>query len=255
MKIHVLSDLHLEFAPFEPTPVDSDVVVLAGDIDLADRGIHWAAKRFAGRRVIYVLGNHEFYNGHYQAVVQRCQKTADEHGIIFLEDGEAIIDGVRFLGATLWSDFRLYGRARERITAMETADLFLSDFQCIRYADDDCSDRRFRPADAAERHRHSRYFLEGTLAAPFEGKTVVVTHFLPSRRSIAPKYHGDALNPYFCTNLASTIKEEQPALWIHGHTHDSCDYRIGRTRVICNPRGYVPQEPNPDFDPALVVEI
>jgi Icc-related predicted phosphoesterase len=82
-----------------------------------------------------------------------------------------------------------------------------------------------------------------------------VTHFLPAPPSISEKYHNDPLNPYFCSDLTSLIEEVQPDLWIHGHTHESCDYSIGKTRVICNPRGYVPHEPNPNFRPNLLVDL
>lgn len=255
MKLRILSDLHLEFGDFWPDQTDADVTVLAGDIWHRDRGIRWASRRFQPDRTICILGNHEFYGQEFDDVLAACRRAAAETGIRFLENDGVVLDGVRFLGAALWSDFRLHGDGVRQQTAMLDAAQMLNDFRIIEVADENAGRRRLRPADLVPLHMASRVFLESELAKPFSGRTVVVTHFLPSARSIAGKHKGNSLNPYFCSDLEAIIEARQPDLWIHGHTHESFDYRIGRTRVLCNPRGYCPGELNPAFDPALVVDL
>lgn len=96
---------------------------------------------------------------------------------------------------------------------------------------------------------------EGELRRPFDGATVLVTHHLPSYRSVAPNFGGHPLNPCYASNLDGLIERYKPALWIHGHTHMSCDYQLGATRVVCNPRGYVNHNLNVDFKAGLVLRI
>ncbi|MEO3430150.1 metallophosphoesterase [Pelagibius sp. CAU 1746] len=250
-----MSDLHLEFADFSPPPIDADVIVLAGDIWLRDFGVTWAAETFPPEKTVYVLGNHEPYREDLDETVARCRETARKRGVRFLEDDVAVIAGVRFIGATLWSDFKLLGHGFERRYAMNLADWHINDFRRITVSDDMGRRLRFSTRHAAARHIASRRFIEGELNRRFSGPTVIVSHFLPSPLSISEKFRGDPYNPYFCSNLTALIEEWQPELWIHGHTHESCDYSIGRTRVICNPRGYLPHEANPRFRADLTVPL
>lgn len=255
MKLSVLSDLHLECGDFLPAAVSADITVLAGDIWRRDRGIRWAAERFRADRTVYLLGNHEFHMEGYRDVVEACQSAAAQTGVHFLENRGVVIDGVRFIGANLWSDFRLEGDGERRHAAMDQAARSIDDFRYIFWTQTDGKLREFRPGDAVSLHGEARAFLEAELGKPFPGPSIVVTHFLPHRHSIAPKFKGSPLNPYFCSDLGDLIEQAQPALWIHGHAHESCDYRLGKTRVISNPRGYAPDELNPAFDPAFIVEI
>lgn len=256
MKLHILSDLHLEFSDFDVPAVDADVIVLAGDIWIGAHGLGWAASKFRPDRIVTVLGNHEFYKkGEYHEVVASAQAAASSLGIHMLHDSSTVIDGVRFLGGILWSDFRLHGGGTHQEMAMMHADAQISDFRQIKINDPRTGWQRFKPRTAHAFNRATVRYLESALAEQFDGPTVVVTHFLPSERSIASKYKGGHLNPYFASNLDALIEQHQPALWIHGHTHESCDYRIGETRVVCNPRGYVPGEPNPAFDARLVIAL
>ena len=101
-------------------------------------------------------------------------------------------------------------------------------------------------------HQDSRRFIDTALRAD-SIKTVVVTHHLPHAKSIPPRFKGDLLNAAYASDLSGVIEQGRPALWVHGHTHDSCDYDLGSTRVVCNPRGY--DDENRDFNSALVVEI
>ncbi|GAB5429389.1 MAG: metallophosphoesterase [Devosia indica] len=248
MKIWAISDLHTEVAPWSPTDIpDADICVLAGDIARgAQEAVQWAAAYVRPHMpVIGVLGNHEFY-GHW---IEREQSAAQYHGwrhdVQMLDDMTWTVGDVRFVGATLWTDYDLYGRPDE---AMKAARAGMNDHRLIGI-----ERRRFVPADALQLHKQSVAYLDATLSEPFDGETVVVTHHCPHPGSVHSVYAGDPVTPAFCSDLSELIERHQPALWLHGHTHSSFDYEAGNTRIVCNPRGY-PGE-NRDFDPALVVEI
>lgn len=250
MRIRVLSDLHLEFKDWSPPKVDADVVVLAGDIHVGVNGIEWARRIFPSVPVVYVPGNHEFYGERIQEMTEEMVLAGMRLGVDVLDGQSAVIDGVRFLGATLWTDFALVGsdpRSIER--AMADARFGMYDFHTIR-----CGDNRiFRPADARAIHLERVRWLRRQLTEEFAGATVVVTHHLPHRRSIHPKYRASDLNPCFASDLSS-LMGPSVCLWIHGHTHESCDYLANGTRVVCNPRGYAPMGLNESFDPAFTVD-
>ncbi|MGB6306393.1 MAG: metallophosphoesterase [Steroidobacteraceae bacterium] len=249
MRIRVLSDLHLEFAGWTPPAAEADAVVLAGDIHIGVRGLEWAREQFPTLPIIYVVGNHEFYGGQMQQVSAALRDAADRLEVSVLDRGELLLEGTRFLGATLWTDFALYGTGSRLLRSMDEARRAISDFRMIRCGPAEL----FRPELAREMHFEQVKWLEGKLAEQFSGPTVVVTHFLPHRRSIHPKYEGDEFNPAFASDLAHLVKPPV-SLWIHGHTHESFDYVVNGTRVVCNPRGYLPMEPNPGFDPGFVVQ-
>jgi predicted phosphodiesterase len=244
MRIRVLSDLHLEAAPFEPPPADADLVVLAGDIHNGPAGIDWAEGRFDAP-VIYVAGNHEPYDGEFHATQAALRAAAGRTGVRLLDCGEAAIDGIRFLGCTLWTDFALYGEAGRQL-ALEKYGGWLVDFRAIGW-----DDRRFAVDDSVALHRAHRAWLAARLLTPFPGPTVVVTHHPPHPGSIAPKFATHPLNPAFVSNLEDLMG--RAPLWIHGHTHAALDYRVRGTRVVCNARGY-PGEAT-GFVPDLVVEV
>lgn len=250
MNLRVMSDLHIEFFDFRPPEVPADVVVLAGDILNEHYGVIWARKTFADTPIIYVMGNHEFYNAHYERVLQRARKEADELGIHLLENDQVVIDGVRFLGMTLWTDFAVEEPTHAADFSMWYANRQMTDFSIIRYR------RGMLSAEATrEFHRASRRWLAERLAEPFDGKTVVVTHHLPHKASIDRQFHMDPLNPAFASHMPELVRPPV-SLWIHGHTHCSCNYvPVEGTRVVCNPRGYGPSELNTQFDPRLVVEV
>ncbi len=170
---------------------------------------------------------------------------AAESGIALLEEDVAIVNGVRFLGATLWTDYALDGDYSGSVTA---ASMGMMDHRQIG-----TNDGPFRPEDAVSAHRRAKAWLDGMLAEPFDGPTVVVSHHAPTPRSIGPRFVGDPLNPAFASDLTDLVVRHQPVLWVHGHVHERCDYRVGTTRVVCNPRGYA-LEPT-GFDPALVIDL
>lgn len=250
MKLHILSDLHLEFSQFEPIENDADVVILAGDIGKRADGLHWAREAFPGKAIVYVPGNHEFYRSDRIETLQLMRMTADQLGIHLLDNDEVVIGDVRFLGATLWTDFELHGADMKPYTLNEGQRL-LNDFRVIH----DGLLGAFTPQRSIELHNESLSWLNQKLAVTFDGKTVVVTHHLPSMLSVAERYKTSLLSACFASNLDDLFGRMD--LWIHGHTHDNFDYEAFGTRVICNPRGYVTYSgaENFDFNPRLVIEI
>ena len=247
MKIHILNDLHIEFEDFVPPATYADVVVLAGDIGVGMEGLRWAETRFPDRSVIYVPGNHEFYH-HDITLIEELKNEAPDH-IHVINDDQATIDGVRFLGSILWTDFALFGEA-DKFFAMQQARQQMTDFSIIQN-----NGRLFTPEDAIRLHTASRDWLAAMLAEPFQGETVVVTHHAPSSQSVPPRYASDLLTAAFASNLESLMDGDGVALWIHGHMHESYDYEAYGTRVVCNPRGYAPNALNPDFRPDWLIVI
>jgi Icc-related predicted phosphoesterase len=257
-RIAVYSDLHLEFAPWKPPRTGADFAVLAGDLYTRNRCLPASigdARDAFGCPVVAVLGNHEHYGEKVERTLEKTQLAAERLGVTLLENQDAVIAGVRVLGCTLWTDFRLFAGdddVRMKLDAVRCAD-GLTDFRVIRVAGDGY--RRFRPKDAGTIHRASVAWLKERLAVPFDGPTVVLTHHAPSKRSIPAGYAEDPLSAAYASNLDHLIEEFGPALWVHGHVHESFDYRIGATRVVCNPRGYLPSEPNLGFREDLVIEV
>lgn len=275
MRILVLSDLHLEHAPFDPPAFEGDVVVLAGDIRNGVEALRWARTAFPRHPIVQIAGNHEFYDGEYDETLSRMREAAPALGIHFLENDAVTIDGVRFLGCTLWTDFRVFeapGRAMriDAAAAMDANRRMLADFFAIRIGSDG---RRFAPEDAVALHQRSRAWLAAELARARRGPTVVVSHHLPSWRSVHPEYAAWVTNAGFASDLDALV--DRSDLWIHGHTHTAQAYPAGRSRVVCNPRGYPsgviaarawstpgtsgtePPESyeNQAFDPALTIEV
>ena len=253
MKLHILSDLHLSVAAFAAPATDADVVILAGDIARPKDAIAWA--RTITKPVLYVPGNHEFYGGSIASTVQTLKQGCVGSNIRVLDNDAVVFDGIRFLGATLWTDFRLFGDGADKDVAVSEALKYIRDFSRIQM--DEASGEMFTPSQsAAQFMRHTRW-LEAQLNEPFVGKTVVVTHHAPSPKSIHPRFANSPLNACFVSDIERLIDEKCVALWIHGHTHDSFDYVLNGTRVVCNPRGYAKGgvNENPRFDPTLVIEV
>ena len=247
MKLHILNDLHVEFDDFIVPETDADVVILAGDIGVGVSGLEWAAERVTDKPVIYIAGNHEYYH-HDIRLIEQLKANVTEN-IHVLDNDELIIDGTRFLGCTLWTDFGLNGKVEE-FNAMRYAGSSMSDFFVISI-----DGERFKPQDSVSIHERSRQWLSDRLDESFPGETVVVTHHAPSSLSMHPRYEGNALNPAFMSNLEFLMGEDRVGLWVHGHTHDSFDYEVYGTRVVCNPRGYSPRDLNQGFRSDLVIEI
>lgn len=243
MRIRVYSDIHLEWAPFAPPANGADVVVLAGDIANGAAGIEWARETFRAP-VLYLAGNHEYYEGEFESV-QAAMRAAAAGAIELLDCTRIVIGGVRFLGCTLWTDYSLAPES-ERAAVIEESRKLNPDYKLIRWGS-----RPFSPDDAIALCTRQRAWLAAELARPFSGETVAITHFAPHRRSIAPAFANHRANPAFVLDLDEVMG--RAALWIHGHTHTFFDYRVRGTRVVCNPRGY-PGEPT-GFRPELTVAL
>ncbi|WP_298410251.1 metallophosphoesterase [Janthinobacterium sp.] len=259
MRLLVLSDLHLEvwreaFPKLNTSASRPDVVVLAGDIHTNARAPGWAASAFPEIPVIYVSGNHEFYGGTLDqtnlAIRDACANFEHVH---YLDCGQFVFNGVRFLGATLWTDFSLFG-AENRSSAMVDANNVMNDYQRIRLAS--AGYRKLQPTDTTRLHAEHKAWLERKLDKPFAGPTVVVTHMAPSRRSVAPEYASDPVAAAFASCLDDLVSKAN--IWIHGHTHTSFDYLIGHCRVVANPLGYMKKGGNAEnasFDANLIIEL
>ena len=257
MRLQILSDLHIEHGTaIPPLAPDVDVMVMAGDFAPASmrRTGEAAAAWRRAKHILYVPGNHEYYGANIATAQQMLALDCEKHGLTLLDPGAVTLSGVRFIGATLWTDFRLDGNARE-MSAHAAAGSGLNDFRgTIRGLAR--PGHPFTTWEAAHRHRQERAFIESELAAARAAgqEAVVITHHAPSPRSVHPKYRGDPLNAGFASNLEDVIVEHQPALWIHGHMHDAVDVRLGMTRILANPHGYSEIEAA-DFRPALVVDL
>jgi predicted phosphodiesterase len=234
MRIQLASDLHLELLahawPQEcliaPAP-GADVLVLAGDID---RGVR-AIERFARWPVpvLYLAGNHEFYDNAWEPLRAEMRRAAEGTAVRFLDNDAVTVGGVRFLGSTLWTDYALPGGSRAE--AMAAAEHFLLDHRRIM-----TRTGAFSAAQALEEHRRSRAWLARELSLDRRTPTVVISHHGPHPGSIHPRFVGNPVNGAFVSDLTEFV--EQADLWLHGHVHDSFDYRVGRCRVVTNPRGY-----------------
>ncbi|WP_375312791.1 metallophosphoesterase [Bradyrhizobium sp. A5] len=263
MKIFIASDLHGEVWPHDydvPEGLDFDVAVFAGDIHHADRTVSSLTNQRAlrGKEVLFVAGNHEYYGSILEDAAARIRDKARGTNVTFLDaDAVPVIDGVRFLGCTLWTDYRF--EARNQVAGLY-AGMQLNDHRLIRTSDGAEFPRSFTPAEAYRRHVAERRWLTDRLAEEHDGPTVVVTHHAPHPGSLHERYADDgAINSSFISDLSALIEERQPALWIHGHVHDTHDYIVGETtRIVCNPRGYSGGngfENSAGFIPDLVVEI
>ncbi len=241
MKLRILSDLHFEFHPdagrgfVRGLDVDpNEILALAGDLatpKLLAGSLDLLCQRF--RHVVFVAGNHEYY-GRSPAEVHDIlhAAVARNANLHWLEAAATTIDGQRFIGATLWFDEEA-GRTPGRH--------FLNDFRVI----DD-----FEPWVYEQNARAIAYLTQNLHASD-----VVVTHHLPAQACVAPKWQGSPLNPFFVYDLEPLIHARQPKLWVHGHTHTAGDVRVGQTRIVANPLGYVGHEAQDGFAERLVVEV
>lgn len=202
--------------------------------------------------VIYVAGNHEYYGHHINRMSIDLTRCARYLGIHYLDSSSIVIGGVRFLGTTLWTDFALC--AGQERNSMDAARGSIHDFSTIR-----TPSGFLTPEQTVVMHRVARNWLGEQLSIPFDGPTVVVTHHAPSALGNAPIFAQSPLTPAFCSELGELAGKA--AVWIHGHCHNSSDYRWGSTRVVANPRGYLLSSSrplrweNPHFDPGFVVEV
>jgi Icc-related predicted phosphoesterase len=258
MNIQIFSDLHVDVSRSPPITIgaDVDVVVVAGDTAEGAGNAFVALRHIVPERtqIAMVMGNHEYYHRCIPDELALARELAPSLNVHLLENNSVVLEiwgiRVRFVGCTLWTDYRLFG-ANNAATAMRVARDGLNDHRLISWRKNPW--RRFRPEEALLMHTASKAFLVETLATPFAGPTVVVTHHAPQGLSVHPQYRSDLLTAAFVSDLSALIMEFQPNLWVHGHVHSSFDYAVGRSRVVCNPHGY--WQENPNFNSSLVVKV
>lgn len=248
MKVQLFSDLHIEFEAFEATCQDVDVVVFAGDIHTGVKGVQWIKKQNITCPIIYVLGNHEFYRQSHPRLIGKIMDAAHSHDIHILENRAVTINVVRFHGATLWTDFELFGDPK--LAGFRCQEV-MSDFKLIRR---DPSYSKLRSIDVAMIHKNSLAWLAKSLNTSECGTNVVISHHAPSRRSIPEKFQSDLVSAAYASHLDAFIEKHKPNFWFHGHIHNSVDYNVGECRVVCNPRGYS-DERNEGFEPSKLIEL
>jgi predicted phosphodiesterase len=263
MKFRLLSDLHLEFedrvTDFTPMPQKDEkttVLILAGDIALGIEAVPFIkqmCKRFY--KVVYCLGNHEFYYNEYNKTRARWNDMAEMPGnFILLDDHVAIIDDVRLVGGTLWTDF-----SGGDYFAKSLAQHGMNDYNCAKIKEQNEEGKYFKrklhPNDTVLAHMQTLMLIRETVRVPFEGPTVVITHHLPHPLCVAQQFRSDPLNPAYVTNLDYVIEANEIAVWVHGHTHTNVDVEVHGTRILCNPRGYTPDDLNDEFDENFTFEV
>lgn len=265
MKIALVSDAHLEFGDLEISNDDNaDVLILAGDILIAEdlrsyqRGevvfeLESKSNRYQRtvayrkflencsnkfKHVLYVAGNHEFYHGYWTKSLVALKEECDYFpNIKFMENKVAFIDGVRFIGASLWTDCN----NQDPLCKLHLESV-MNDYRVIKY--DIGNYRKLRVADMLQRHQYSLSYIKNELQKTETVSTVMVTHHAPTFQSISPDYVSETLtNGGYASDLSNLILDNpQIKLWVHGHIHAKNDYMVGNTRVVSNPRGYVGHE-------------
>ncbi|WP_027730605.1 metallophosphoesterase [Variovorax paradoxus] len=267
MKLQLLSDLHLESHPrfhAEPAP-GADMLVLAGDIGSYQEGSRltdpdFGLGRFSPRNgwpvpVMYVPGNHEYDNTDFDQTHERLRALCQELGILWLERETLVIDGIRFVGTTLWADFDalveptdgLADALKKRGKAMRAADFYLEKAATVRHG------QPFMAGAMREQALACQAWLEQALAEPFDGTTVAVTHFAPSLASADPRYGLTPGTAGFCNSLDALLPRAR--LWLHGHLHCPFDYVKDGCRVVANPLGYKGKGEQEGFRPELLIEV
>lgn len=240
MKILVLSDLHFEFhrdggqSFVSDLPCkDVDTLVVAGDLSDSE-GLYEALGLLCEsfKQVVYVHGNHEFYNSDRSSVLETTKYACTQFpNVHWLDNEVAEIDGTLFVGTPLWFS-RPAGWAPKHS---------VNDFKLIKHFE----------SWVYEENKKAKNFLQREI----KPCAVVVTHYLPAYESVHPAYAGSTLNPFFVCDVSDVIRSKKPALWIHGHTHTSLDYVLETTRVVCNPFGYARHEENSRFHPEKVIAL
>jgi predicted phosphodiesterase len=280
VKIGIFSDIHKGVGATKliVTGPDVDVVAVAGDINEGAENSFVTLRAIVPEviPIVFTMGNHEYYRRFLGEELEYAKAIASNFNIRVLENDTTVIDGVRFAGASLWTDYRLFGD-HIAAAAMHAARSGMNDHRLIRWKRDPW--QRFRPQEALMMHARSRAFFAEIMASPFDGiASIFLSHHAPDFRSVAPRYASDILSAAFASNVLDELLGETTEhklmeadpdidgtnsdpdqtrpridLWIHGHVHNSADYRVGATRVICNPHGYGNE--NPAFNPSLIVKV
>ncbi len=264
MKIKLVSDLHLEFSDINIQNTHGhDVLILSGDIMVASKvllpnseyGIRFRdfLKRvsFQFPHVVYVAGNHEFYNdGKFFAGIEQLREACAVHDNVYFSERDCKqIDDILFVGGTLWTDMNKF----DPLTLHAVRDM-MNDYRAT--VNDYAGYRKLKPADTVERHKLTRDYISLIADENKDKKIVVCTHHSPSFQSCHPQYaHDKIMNGAYHSDLSELILDRpQIKLWTHGHTHHPFDYMIGECRVVCNPRGYDGYE-DTGWDEDKIIEV
>jgi predicted phosphodiesterase len=222
--------------PWQPPQSVVDVVILAGDIGSHAHGMEWAAATFrdwpGNPKIVYIVGNHEFYGDDLGLLDDFRKAKWERAGVHFLENKTLELPGLRILGCTLWSAFDLYGTAD---ASMATASRRINDYALIRGH----SGKLLEPKQTLKMHKRSVKWLDAELAKPFDGKTVVATHFAPHLGCVPSRFQGGDITPYFTTDLSWLMEKHHIDVWCYGHTHSNINFVAENgCEVISNQRGY-----------------
>ncbi len=242
MLINYFSDIHLEFGSMEIPESGADIIIAAGDIGIYKQGLTWL--KGARKPVIYVAGNHEFYGREYFDTMDLLNVMSANTNVHFLENKSIVIDGVRFLGCTFWTN--LGGEENDRVEELLVS---VNDFKKIHY-----KNNLLKIEVYTGLHRNSRRWLTSELEKPFSGKTVVVSHHAPTNWSWNNSPTSITRFAY-CNDVRAVIHKYDIAAWVHGHTHSISDYTCAGARVLCNPRGYTGRKMVEGFNPVKTFEI
>lgn len=243
MKIQIISDIHLEFGEFELPEEGCDVLIAAGDIGVGTEGLEWL--QTLEIPVIYVAGNHEFWGYEMLDLISVFNKLSKNSNVEYLEKASVIIDGVKFIGCTLWTDFD-ESDDKELMHELEST---MNDFRYIFIGEEPISIEQL-----IQINHDSKKWLQKELAKPHKGPKVVVTHHAPSLKSW-DSYHEDYLRYAYCNELDPLLKEYSIDLWVHGHIHQASDYKKHDVRIVCNPRGYKGYQLVDEFEPEKSVQL
>jgi len=243
MKIQIISDIHLEFGEFALPDRDCDVLIAAGDIGVGTEGLEWL--QTLNIPVIYVAGNHEFWGYEMLDLISVFNELSKNSNVNYLEQKSVVINEVKFIGCTLWTDF---DESDDQVLMRELENT-MNDFRYIFIGENTISVKQLIQINHA-----SKKWLQKELAKPHDGPKVVVTHHAPSLKSWA-SYHEDYLKYAYCNELELLLKEHEINLWVHGHIHQASDYKEHDVRIICNPRGYKGYQLVDGFDAKKNVKI
>lgn len=263
MKIRLFNDLHLEFDSIMLAPAGEDIIIFAGDIGIHTTGMQVAntvARRY-DVPVLYVAGNHEYYRTPEMSLDEHTWegtpgdlgREADNTDKIvkgettYFENTCCVYDGVRFIGGTLWTDMEFFGK---NYLVEMLVSKYMNDYRKIWSE----NNHPLTVEMVIERHKETLAFFKEKLSEPFDGPTVVISHHTPSSLSVPEEYKDNKITAGYTSRLEEFILDYEPTLWCHGHTHQRFDYQLGKTRVVCNPRGYSGYEET-GFDPDFIVEV
>ena len=260
MRFKLLSDLHLEFyneklwKPQETNEDKNTVLLLAGDIHVGGKAAPWITEmceRF--EHVVYILGNHEFYNHEWNEVKNLWKNIIMPKNFTFLDNDTIYFKDVRVIGGTLWTGVK--DQTDDLAFAIWQGRQRMRDYQVTQVIHvPGIKGVRLTVPDTMEAHEETVKYIIATLERPYLGKTIVMTHHLPHMKCVAKRFEGDFLNAFFVTDLNYIIEAYDIKYWVHGHTHDNVDITVHNTKILCNPAGYHDIEMNQGFNEGLVFE-